>query len=547
MKRAPRTPARKPALSIPWPWNLALLAIIVLVTALIRIRVLGIPLERDEGEYAYAGQLILQGIPPYALAYNMKFPGTYGAYAAVMALFGQSTTAVHVGLLLVNAAAIVLVYLIGRRLFNAYAGIVAAVGYALLSTSESVLGYAAHATHFVILPALGGGLLLLSDEERPRAWTSFWSGMLLGLALLMKQHGAVFVLFGLFYVVTRPLRGKVQSWTSALRHAALLALGAALPFAAMCLALARAGVFERFWFWTFSYAREYAAETPLREAWLNFSYIFSRVSAASRMLWVLAGLGVPVLWAGRETRRQAWFVTGLLLFGAVGLSLGLYFREHYFVLVLPAISLLLGGVVFRAANLLAANRFPYNLAYAASGLLFLVPFGLSVDAQKDILFELAPMQVYKRIYGLSPSPEAIEIGRYISAHTKPTDRIAVLGSEPEIYFYSHRHSATGYIYTYGLMESQPYARRMQEEMIREIEAARPAYLVFVEIKTSWLAGPGSETLLFDWYHRYQPEHYDLAGIVDIPTGEPPVYRWDSEVQGYAPRSTRFISIYRRRA
>ena len=40
----------------------------------IRIRLLGIPLERDEGEYAYTGQLMLQGIPPYKLAYNMKFP-----------------------------------------------------------------------------------------------------------------------------------------------------------------------------------------------------------------------------------------------------------------------------------------------------------------------------------------------------------------------------------------------------------------------------------------------------------------------------------------
>jgi hypothetical protein len=26
---------------------------------------------------------------------------------------------------------------------------------------------------------------------------------------------------------------------------------------------------------------------------------------------------------------------------------------------------------------------------------------------------------------------------------------AILGSEPETYFYAHRHSATGYIYTYG--------------------------------------------------------------------------------------------------
>jgi len=61
-----------------------------MTVAFVRLRLLNFPLERDEGEYAYAGQLILQGIPPYELAYNMKFPGTYLAYAFIMALFGQT-------------------------------------------------------------------------------------------------------------------------------------------------------------------------------------------------------------------------------------------------------------------------------------------------------------------------------------------------------------------------------------------------------------------------------------------------------------------------
>ena len=39
-------------------------AVLALV-AVARLRLLAFPLERDEGEYAYAGQLILQGIPPY--------------------------------------------------------------------------------------------------------------------------------------------------------------------------------------------------------------------------------------------------------------------------------------------------------------------------------------------------------------------------------------------------------------------------------------------------------------------------------------------------
>ena len=38
------------------------------------------------------------------------------------------------------------------------------------------------------------------------------------------------------------------------------AIGTVLPFAITCLVLYRAGVFKKFWFWTFSYARTYASE-----------------------------------------------------------------------------------------------------------------------------------------------------------------------------------------------------------------------------------------------------------------------------------------------
>src|SRR5262245_26996730 len=126
---------------VPFAWWTLAIIVFGLVLA-IRIRLLGIPLERDEGEYAYAGQLILQGIPPYKLAYNMKFPGTYAAYALIMSVFGQTIDAVHLGLLLVNAATIALIFFVGRRLINTMAGITAAASYAVLSVSPSVLGLA---------------------------------------------------------------------------------------------------------------------------------------------------------------------------------------------------------------------------------------------------------------------------------------------------------------------------------------------------------------------------------------------------------------------
>ncbi len=69
-----------------WVW-LSLLAII-LVAIILRIGLLNVPLERDEGEYAYGAQLLLQGLPIYHHLYSMKLPGIYFAYAAILTLLG---------------------------------------------------------------------------------------------------------------------------------------------------------------------------------------------------------------------------------------------------------------------------------------------------------------------------------------------------------------------------------------------------------------------------------------------------------------------------
>jgi len=69
-------------------------------------------------------------------------------------------------------------------LANETAGSVAAVSYAVLSASPSVLGLAAHATHFVMLPGVAGAFLLLGPQSSKRLLAS---GLLFGVGLLMKQ------------------------------------------------------------------------------------------------------------------------------------------------------------------------------------------------------------------------------------------------------------------------------------------------------------------------------------------------------------------------
>src|SRR5262245_51728054 len=142
----------------------ALLSVIVVLLFLIivRLRLADVPLERDEGEYAYEGQLILRGIPPYQLAYNMKLPGTYYAFAVIMALFGQTSWVIHIGLLIVNSASTLILFFLARRvLSNNTAGAVAAIAFAFLSIDRWIMGVFGHATQFVVFAAIAGFLVLV--------------------------------------------------------------------------------------------------------------------------------------------------------------------------------------------------------------------------------------------------------------------------------------------------------------------------------------------------------------------------------------------------
>ena len=109
---------------------------------------------------------------------------------------------------------------------------------------------------------------------------------------------------------------------------------------------------------------------------------------------------------------------------------------------------------------------------------------------------MSPLQASESIYYGNPFIEVLGVARYIREHTVADTRIAVFGSEPEIYFYAGRHSATGYIYTYPLMEPQPNALRMQWEMIHQVEFTKPDYLVLVTCDLSWLARPSSDLTVF---------------------------------------------------
>ncbi|MGD0814976.1 MAG: glycosyltransferase family 39 protein [Verrucomicrobiota bacterium] len=597
LKMADKTlrPTSVKKLRINIPVVLLLLAVVLVV--FVRVRLLATPLERDEGEFAYGGQLMLQGIPPYKLFYNMKFPGIYAAYALCMFLFGQTPSGIHFGLLVVNVACVLLLYRLARRFLDVSGAAAAAASYALLSTSPVVLGLAAHATHFVVLAALAGLLVLLRGEDSGKGVLFFWSGVLFGVSCLMKQPGAMFGLFGFCLLVAQGAQEREQ-WRAHRQRIVLYFAGAGAPLVLTGVILWQAGVFQRFWFWTVVYAKAHAAEFGWSAGLRQLAWFFRHIPyGADGLFWILGGLGLVSLLSARCERRKRFWLAGFLVISFVAVSLAKYFSEHYFVMLLPALCLLVGeavsvgmgwavalsekleersssprpspsavaGMLWRdkpgEGEAMAAgccqnpqSRKPSGTALrgvawtALPGALFVLVWGLTVFHHRADFFVLSPERFCKEFYYPNSFVECQQVGRYLREHAAPDARIAVLGSEPEILFYAGRHSATGYIYMYDFFVPQPYAAGMQHEMIAQIEEARPEYLVFVKQWVSWdLRGHFEElgsSPVMTWLPKFVGNFYEPVGVVLLKPE--PEYYWGQEALDRTPQHDPFIGVLKRK-
>ena len=521
-----------------------ILILVIILFAWLRFGLVAVPLERDEGEYAYAGQLILQGLPPYQDVYTMKLPGVHLMYAGIMALFGQTHQGIHIGLILINAVVIITLFLLGRKLVGPLAGLTAAGVFAVLACGQAIQGIFANAEHFVILFAVPGFLLLHKALDENRPLLLGLSALLLGTCILMKQHGALFPAFGLIYGAARVvLKRNNHTLKQGLFQVTLFGFMAAIPFGITCLIFFSLGIFDAFWLWTFEYARAYATSIPLSVAWLGLKSAVTGIVKDAPLIWLLVIGGAACLLSKTASRSSRLFIAGFALASFLATVPGFYFRFHYFILVLPAASLLAGLAVHGFSRSRLIGRV-VNKHHLLASVFVVTVIVVTLLSSREFLFSMTLHEVSRSTYGLNPFPESLEIARFIQEHTTEHDRIAVIGSEPQILFYARRRSATGHIYMYPLMESHAFALSMQEEMIREIEAAEPTVLVYVNVDVSWLMRPDSHRHLFQWLNHYGSTHYTPVGLVRI-MREETVYEWAPPVR--IPQDTRtWILVLQRR-
>lgn len=516
----------------------------------VRVRLAAMPLERDEGEYACMGWLMTQGVPPYAEAWHMKLPGIYAAYAAILSVFGPTATAIRIGLIIVNLADAALLACIVRRWSGWDAGLLSGCTYLVLSVQPAVQGVAANAEHFVLLPALAGLAILpmtagAADESdgegrRPRqAWRLLAGGFMLGLAFVVKQQGIVFAACGAAWVALDLARRRF-SRAEVARRLGLFVGAAALPFAAVCILMAWAGAFPRFAYWTLVYPLHYGREFSWHDVWIQLRLHGGEVLAAAWPVWLAAGTGLIL-----SCRRQAGGLRGVALAFAiaamVGLTPGWRFFPHYFVLALPAAAWLfayaVNELIGRPGDLRPIRK---GLIAVSVAVLWALPFLRSLD-----FFFATPVQACRILYDVNPFPESVEIGAFLRDHTAPQERIAVLGSEPQIYFYAQRRPAHGFLHMYPLVENHGRRDAMQQELIGQIMAADPRYVVCAYAPSSWCASGDQTPSLFSWFAQYRRSHLRRAAIIEV-LADRTISYWGPAAAAYVPQGRNCVEILERR-
>jgi hypothetical protein len=546
-----------------------ILLVSALFTILCRLRLLGIPLERDEGEYAYTGQQMLAGIPPFVSIYHVKFPGIYAVYAVVEAMFGQTIAGIHLGLLLANISTGIILFFIGARITNRIYSAFAVSCFFILTLSQTIFGFSANAEHFLIFFAMLGILLALIatdpgsiKQNLPTASNStpgrillsrqllvFCSGLSLGIAYTIKQQAILFIIFCLFFLCFKWLVEKPAGYKGTILKALVYCTGAGLPFGIACLIFYRLGIFDKFWWWTWIYPRIYAQLIPLSQAFYYFKIAFFSSSFRTGIwtifwpLFALAALGM-VATIRNHNRLKVFFLAALFLFSLIAVSIGFSFYPHYFLLAAPSIALL-AATGAESISGYFGNKKSHLSVFNAGNFAIIIVLIFAIYMERSYLFDLDQISIARAAYSGNPFPESVDIGSYLKANTSPGDKIAVMGSEPQIYFYSGRRAATGYIYTYEMTADHPYAHRFQTEMITEIREAKPKFLLVVHIDSSWYARQAEhvDSTIFDWYPKYAQENYLRTGIIEKN------YRcWDNPQQNIQckPKTDTYISIFKRK-
>jgi 4-amino-4-deoxy-L-arabinose transferase-like glycosyltransferase len=503
--------------------EVAFLALLLLIPILLYLPFLNMPFERDEGTYATVAQGLLDGKLPYRDLFDNKPPLVYGWYAISFLLFGESVIAPRLLAAACLSLTAVALYHQSRMFLPKGAAGIAAFLFAI-STGLPWVALNANTEAYMLLPLVLSLLCFTQGIKDGRARWFFMAGLAAGVAIMTKQV-AVFNLLALATVaLVWYARKDPWQWRSLVPSGAMIG-GALITTAIIALPFALSGALDDFFYALVSYNWLYVSFVSMAKRLTNMGYgvLFFTVIAAPLVAGALGGLGV--LWRKRETASVTDYAIILWAFAsAIGVASGGRFFPHYFMQLLPALSVLTGIVIY--------ERLVHHGHLTLSRPAWIGAIGLtavSVGLASAIM--IVPHAEERVSASLSTQKEweqnSVELGAYIQDRTGPHDVIFNYGTEPQVYFYADRAPPIPYFYDWVLKYDDEVTVR---QIVADLETNKPVYVIDsiqLPLFEDWQEAhtPEWQRFLIDDYdyvgHLYFADVYRLKGYVTPPDAGAP--------------------------
>lgn len=390
----------------------------------------------DESMYVLVASQWLHGHIPYSTVFDHKPVGIYAIFASALALLGEAMLSIRlVTALFVYLTSVGLYYLAKRLGQESVSAVLAAFCYPVFSLG--LQGLSSNTELFFIAFNVWGLFFLLeasAREGRMRYGFAFMAGVCFGAALQTKYLVAFEIAFFAVYLALADFRRLRPSLPGC---AAALAAGVALPSLAVLAYFAAHDALAQFYFANIEFNRRYAASGEPAERWEGLRHA---VQDWIKWNWVTVA---AIVFAARVARREHGainpdrFLLCWLLVAFLEACSPLKFYNHYFLVTIPPLCLLLAG---RMGQLLARGR---RKSFAAI-LALVVAFPLLRTIDKYYVPWLATH--------LERGDPNVGIASRIKSRIGPEDYIYVVNAQPILYFLTGARLPTPYVQPMNLID-----------------------------------------------------------------------------------------------
>jgi 4-amino-4-deoxy-L-arabinose transferase-like glycosyltransferase len=469
------------------------------------------PFMRDEGLYATVAQIIKHGGVPYQDHFDNKPPLIFGWYYLSFALFGEHVWAPRLLAALLLSGTAFLVYIEGRLLFSRVYGLASAFAFAL-SFGIVTLQTSANTEVFMLPPLVGALVAFTLGQQTGRWWWFVLAGFLSGIAIATKDISLFSYVFFLGLAAWPHLRERGIRAVAApgfLRSVGGLIGGCFVAFVLVVAPFAATGSLPELFETTVVYTLKYVGGPPLSTklgAMLTLPVFMAFIFGPWMILSVLGVFHIK-----REgAQGHGPLLVGWLAANLVGIVVAGRFYNHYFVALLPCLSLIVPlGLLYIARNWQSTRQARW-LPLAAT-LILVLPLVAALQVAQNAAIFLKPTPAERHIARYSGDDrapwenEGSQLGSWIHARTQRDDLIYNFGFQSELYFYADRRPATRFLMDRPFWYSDSYV----DEALTQLNANKPAYVIDSAIYEKWANGKVYTQEIKDWI----VENYDYVGKI----------------------------------